>query len=107
METHDDVLRAEVRRALELIGDAAVPSRGFDQLPVPPGEAPSPRRLGLILVGAAAIVALVAGLVWVASVRGPEDEVPAGPEVEQGGLEIVDVDLVLDGVEAELVAFAV
>ncbi len=80
METHDDALRVEVRRALELVGDAAVPSRGFDQLPVPPVVEPSPRRLGLILVGVAAIVVLVAGLVWVASVRGPDDDVPAGPE---------------------------
>lgn len=84
MDTDDDLLRVEVRRALELVGDAAVPHRRFDELPVPPASEPTSRRRGPILVAAAAVVALIAGLVWAAAVRGPDDEVPAGPD--RGGL---------------------
>jgi hypothetical protein len=72
METHDEVLRTAIRRALEVVGDFAIPNPEFDELPVRPRvETPARRRL-VIIAAAAAMVVLVAGLAWIAVVRRPD-----------------------------------
>lgn len=77
MDVDDFGLRDDVRRALGVVGDAAAPPPVFDQLAVtPPG--PTRQRAVRWFASAAVVVALVAGLAWIAG-RDPDGDVGLAP----------------------------
>ena len=90
MDSNDPLLRAVVRRSLEIIGDAADPPRPFDELGVSSGTAGDEhahrsRRARAVMGALATVVALVGGLLVVRSATddpaevGGVDTIPAAP----------------------------